>query len=107
MLPLREEGNTMQPLVALELDEPTHQQEKRVRRDAEVAKLLEKAGLPLLRIPTRSATTSKPWRRSSNSSSPAPAGRRGWVCQADRRLDGRPLWRGCSTSSCPRPGPSA
>ena len=41
---------TMKPLVAIEYDDRTHEQEGRKARDAEVVKLFAAAGLPLLRI---------------------------------------------------------
>jgi hypothetical protein len=45
----------MRPLVAIELDEPSHDQPHRQARDAEVEQLLKLAGLPLVRLRTRYA----------------------------------------------------
>jgi very-short-patch-repair endonuclease len=46
---------TMQPLVGIELDDSSHQKAKRIERDELVDKVFETAGLPLLRVPARSA----------------------------------------------------
>ena len=42
--------DTLQPLVAIELDEPSHTTPKRQQRDDEVEKAMTVAGLPLLRV---------------------------------------------------------
>jgi len=44
------DARTLRPLVAFELDDPTHATPKRQDRDEDVARVLEAAGLPLLRI---------------------------------------------------------
>lgn len=44
---------TMQPLVALELDDKSHQRPDRQERDAFVDQVFEAAGLPLLHIPAK------------------------------------------------------
>jgi hypothetical protein len=44
--------STLAPLLAIELDEPSHESPSRRRRDEEVNALLQAAGLPVLRIPT-------------------------------------------------------
>lgn len=44
--------STLHPIVAIELDEPTHAQPGRQTRDAEVEAALHAAGLPLLRVLT-------------------------------------------------------
>ena len=41
------------PLFAIELDDKTHNQPKRVARDAEVERILRDAGIPLIRIQNR------------------------------------------------------
>lgn len=46
---------TMQPLVGIELDDKSHQQEDRRARDEFVDKVFEAAGLPLLHIPAKRA----------------------------------------------------
>jgi very-short-patch-repair endonuclease len=43
---------TLQPLVVIELDEPSHAEPRRQTRDEEVEAMLRKAGLPLLRVLT-------------------------------------------------------
>lgn len=43
---------TLKPLVAIELDEPTHARPERQTRDEEVEALLRAAGLPVLRVLT-------------------------------------------------------
>lgn len=43
---------TLRPLVAIELDEPSHAQARRQTRDEEVEAILHKAGLPFLRVLT-------------------------------------------------------
>ena len=43
---------TLKPLLAIELDEPSHEAPARQARDAEVNALLRAAGLAVLRIPT-------------------------------------------------------
>lgn len=40
----------IKPLLAIELDDRTHDQDKRKERDSEVERILNKAGLPLLRF---------------------------------------------------------
>ena len=42
--------DTLRPLVAIELDEPSHAKPKRQQRDDKVDKALRAAGLPLLRV---------------------------------------------------------
>jgi hypothetical protein len=44
---------TMQPLLAIELDDSSHASPRRQHRDADVDRIFEAAGLPLLRIPTQ------------------------------------------------------
>ena len=44
---------TMQPLFAIELDDKTHKQPKRIERDREVERILHGAGIPLIRIENR------------------------------------------------------
>jgi hypothetical protein len=43
---------TLRPLLAIELDEPSHATPERQTRDEEVALILERAGLPLIRVLT-------------------------------------------------------
>jgi very-short-patch-repair endonuclease len=43
----------LRPLFAIELDDKTHNQAKRVERDAEVERILRGAGIPLIRIQNR------------------------------------------------------
>ena len=47
------EPATLKPVVAIELDEPSHDAPKRQARDEEVNALLKAAGLAALRVPTR------------------------------------------------------
>ncbi len=42
--------DTLRPLVAIELDEPSHAKPKRQQRDMEVEQAFRAAGLPLLRV---------------------------------------------------------
>jgi very-short-patch-repair endonuclease len=44
---------TMRPLFAVELDDKTHSQPKRIERDKEVERILHGAGIPLIRIENR------------------------------------------------------
>lgn len=44
---------SLQPLVCIELDDPSHNRPDRIERDIFVNKAFESAGLPLLRIPTQ------------------------------------------------------
>jgi len=46
------EAGTLRPLVAIELDEPSHADPKRQQRDEEVEQILEAAGLPLIHVLT-------------------------------------------------------
>ncbi len=46
---------TMQPLLAIELDDKTHRQEHRKRRDEFVNRLLDYVGLPIVRFPASRA----------------------------------------------------
>ena len=41
---------TMRPLLAIELDDLSHEQVRRKRRDSEVERIFSEAGLPLLRL---------------------------------------------------------
>ena len=43
----------LRPLFAIELDDKTHSQSKRVERDKEVERILHGAGIPLVRIENR------------------------------------------------------
>ena len=45
------DSNTMQPLLAIELDDKTHRQDHRKRRDDFVNRLFHYVGLPILRFP--------------------------------------------------------
>lgn len=45
-------SSTLKPLIAIELDEPTHASAKRENRDAEVEAMLTAAGLPWTRVLT-------------------------------------------------------
>jgi very-short-patch-repair endonuclease len=47
--------DTVRPMLAIELDDGSHQREKRIRRDAFVDEALKAAGLPLLRVPAQHA----------------------------------------------------
>jgi hypothetical protein len=40
----------LEPYLVIELDDRSHEQEKRVKRDAFVASVLDRAGIPLVRI---------------------------------------------------------
>ncbi len=42
--------NYIKPLLAIELDGGSHKQEKRIKRDKEVERILKEANLPLMRI---------------------------------------------------------
>ena len=44
---------TMQPLLAIELDDSSHSSPRRQHRDADVDHIFEAAGLPLVRVPTQ------------------------------------------------------
>ncbi|WP_152541395.1 DUF2726 domain-containing protein [Kallotenue papyrolyticum] len=44
---------TMQPIAVVELDDSSHQRERRIQRDAFVDRALAAAGLPLIRIPAQ------------------------------------------------------
>ncbi|SRR5260221_9933828 len=44
---------SMRPLFAVELDDKTHNQPKRIERDQEVKRILHGAGIPLIRIENR------------------------------------------------------
>ena len=41
---------TLKPLLAIELDDRSHQREDRINRDVEVERILRDAGMPLLRV---------------------------------------------------------
>lgn len=41
---------TLQPVYAIELDDPSHQREDRVRRDIEVERIFDEANIPLVRF---------------------------------------------------------
>ena len=43
----------LRPLFAIELDDKTHSQRNRIKRDREVARILQGAGIPLVRIENR------------------------------------------------------
>jgi very-short-patch-repair endonuclease len=43
----------LRPLFAIEIDDKTHNQPKRIERDIEVARILHGAGIPLIRIENR------------------------------------------------------
>lgn len=43
----------LQPLVCIELDDPSHNRPERIERDIFINKAFESAGLPLLRIPSQ------------------------------------------------------
>jgi uncharacterized protein DUF2726 len=43
----------LSPLVAVELDDSSHQRPDRVARDRDVDRILEIASLPILRVPVR------------------------------------------------------
>jgi very-short-patch-repair endonuclease len=43
----------LRPLFAIELDDRTHNQPKRIERDKEVERILHGAGIPLIRIENR------------------------------------------------------
>lgn len=45
----------LRPLLAIELDDSSHNQQSRVKRDEFVEKVFKNAGLPLLRIPARNS----------------------------------------------------
>jgi very-short-patch-repair endonuclease len=45
--------NQLRPLFAIELDDKTHNQPKRIERDREVERILRGAGIPLIRIENR------------------------------------------------------
>lgn len=53
------EPRTMRPLVAVELDDRSHEREDRRQRDALVESVFAAAGLPLVRVPVRPAYP--PW----------------------------------------------
>lgn len=42
--------STLQPVYAVELDDPSHSETDRQERDAEVARILQQAGVPLVRF---------------------------------------------------------
>lgn len=42
--------NTLQPVYAVELDDPTHQRDDRIERDSEVERIFSDAQLPLVRF---------------------------------------------------------
>jgi very-short-patch-repair endonuclease len=44
---------TLRPLIAIEVDDKTHNQPKRIERDREVERILADAGIPLVRIENR------------------------------------------------------
>ena len=46
---------TLEPMVCIELDDPSHNRPDRIERDIFVNQAFESAGLPLLRIPTQEA----------------------------------------------------
>lgn len=45
--------NTLEPIVCIELDDPSHQRPDRIERDIFVNRAFDSAGLPLLRIATQ------------------------------------------------------
>ena len=51
-------GN-LQPIVCIELDDPSHNRPERIERDVFVNKAFESAGIPLLRIPTQASYRSR------------------------------------------------
>lgn len=51
------DSKTMQPRLGIELDDASHNRQKRQDRDAFVDEVFKVAGLPLLRFPVRSAYT--------------------------------------------------
>ena len=48
---------TLKPVVAIELDDKSHERSDRIKRDEFVNQLVESAGLPLLRYPSKSRYT--------------------------------------------------
>jgi len=50
---------TLQPLVCIELDDPSHNRPERIERDIFLNKAFESAGLPLLRIATQASYHAK------------------------------------------------
>ena len=50
---------SLEPLVCIELDDPSHQRPDRIERDIFVNRAFESAGLPLLRIPTEPSYRSR------------------------------------------------
>lgn len=46
---------TLKPIMGLELDDSSHQREDRQQRDMFVEQVFESAGLPIIRVPARSA----------------------------------------------------
>ena len=50
---------SLEPIVCIELDDPSHQRADRVERDIFVNHAFESANLPLLRIPTQQAYRSR------------------------------------------------
>lgn len=50
---------SLQPIVCIELDDPSHQRQDRIERDIFVNQAFESAGLPLLRVPTQPAYRSR------------------------------------------------
>ena len=49
--------DTLRPVVAIELDDKSHERSDRIKRDEFVNQLFESAGLPLLRYPSKSHYT--------------------------------------------------
>lgn len=49
--------DTLKPVVAIELDDKSHERSDRIKRDEFVNQLFESAGLPLLRYPSKSRYT--------------------------------------------------
>lgn len=50
---------SLEPIVCIELDDPSHQRPDRIERDIFVNLAFDSAGLPLLRIPTESSYQSR------------------------------------------------
>lgn len=50
---------TLQPICAVELDDRTHQQSERIKRDLEVEQIFDQANLPLVRLPKTPNNTNK------------------------------------------------
>ena len=53
------DSKTLKPMLVIELDDQSHQRKDRIKRDEFVEKVLESAGIPIVRIPVKQSYDAK------------------------------------------------